>query len=558
RIAPDGALRVVADGFKELSGLALDHAGHLFAGATRRRDDQEKRGAMIFKIQLPEGPVSPAIAGGFTQPRDLAFDVLGALFFTAKELRAERESHEDDKEDREETRSSGKREPDGRDEDDREEVDEDEPNKSAKGVILKATFNPDGSLQTLKPFASGLGAPEGLAFDRDGQLYVAESKHGRVLRFQAPAPPVLELLPPFTRQHMVTVKGTAARNATLTILGGASPAIGLADAHTGAFAIEVSLLPNTEQTLLVYATGARGDGLTSAATEVTVTHDDVPPDTEISGPSGMLTSPMATFTFTGTDNLTPPAQLRYAHSLDGAAFTSFSTTTTLTMTNLASGSHTLQVKTQDLADNEDPTPAGQTFTVDALNIQMTVPSPGATVPAGSLLVRGTVQAGGAELGVSVNGFPAAVDGNSFAALVPVAPNTTTLIAQATTASGATASHAITIAVVATSTTTFALHASPHSGVAPLTVTFSLLEGAAANVDLDFDGDGTVDFSGASLESRTFTYTQPGFYIPTAAVIDSQGNRVTANAVVQVFDRTILDFLLQAKWTSMKDALRRGD
>ncbi|MGH7387438.1 MAG: hypothetical protein ACREIZ_03115, partial [Candidatus Methylomirabilales bacterium] len=84
RIAPDGALRVVADGFEELRGLALDATGHLFAGAARRRGDKSKRGEMIFKIQLPEGPVSPVISGGFTQPRDLEFDVLGALFFTAK------------------------------------------------------------------------------------------------------------------------------------------------------------------------------------------------------------------------------------------------------------------------------------------------------------------------------------------------------------------------------------------------------------------------------------------------------------------------------------------
>src|SRR5256712_3024164 len=40
RVAPDGALRVVADGFKALGGLALDHAGQLFAGAARRRDDK--------------------------------------------------------------------------------------------------------------------------------------------------------------------------------------------------------------------------------------------------------------------------------------------------------------------------------------------------------------------------------------------------------------------------------------------------------------------------------------------------------------------------------------
>ncbi|MGH7167921.1 MAG: hypothetical protein ACREII_05260, partial [Nitrospiraceae bacterium] len=418
RIAPDGALRVVADGFEELRGLALDATGHLFAGAARGRGDKSKRGEMIFKIQLPEGPVSPVISGGFTQPRDLEFDGLGALFFTAKAFRAERGSDErdkDDRDDREETRSSGDRTTDGWDEDDREGRDEDVPSQQAKGVILRATFNPDGSIQTLTPFASELGSPEGLTFDRDGHLYVAESKHGRVLRFEAPAPPVLELLSPFTRQTMVTVRGTAARNATLTILGGASPALGLADAHTGAFAIEVSLLPNTEQTLLAFATGARGKGLTSSQAQVILTHDDVPPDTEISGPSGPLPSAAATFTFTGTDNLTPPAQLRFAHSLDGAPFTSFTTTTTLTLTNLASGSHTLQVKAQDLADNEDPTPVEQTFTVTGFSLTITAPAPGATINTDRAFVKGTVMGATTDVGVAVNGVLAFVTGTEWVA-----------------------------------------------------------------------------------------------------------------------------------------------
>src|SRR5438093_3370887 len=425
RVAPDGTLHVVADGFKALGGLALDHAGQLFAGAARRRDDKETRGDRIYKIQLPEGPVSPVIAGGFTQPRDLEFDVLGALFFTANEVRAERES-------------------DKRDKDDREDRDEDEPGQT-KGVILKATFNPDGSLQTLTPFASRLGSPEGLTFDHDGHLYVAESKQGRVLRFQAPAPPVLEPLPPFTRQHLVTVNGTAAPNATLTTPGGASPATGLADAHTGAFAIEVGLRPNTEQTLRVYATGARGDGLTSAATEATVTHDDVSPDTLItSGPSGTQTSPTATFT--GTDNLTPPATLRFAHSLDGAPFTPFSTTTTLTLTNLSSGSHTLQVKALDLAENEDPTPAEQTFTVTGLSLTITSPANGATIETDRALAKGTVSGATTDVGVAVNGVPAFVTGTEWAAEVPLNPGPNVLTVIATDISGSQVSTSLNLIV----------------------------------------------------------------------------------------------------------------
>jgi hypothetical protein len=40
--------------------------------------------------------------------------------------------------------------------------------------------------------------------------------------------------------------------------------------------------------------------------------------------------------------------------------------------------------------------------------------------------------------------------------------------------------------------------------------------------------------------------------------DAQGQRRTASAIVQVYNRAGLDTLLQAKWTALRDALRGGD
>jgi len=81
---------------------------------------------------------------------------------------------------------------------------------------------------------------------------------------------------------------------------------------------------------------------------------------------------------------------------------------------------------------------------------------------------------------------------------------------------------------------------------------------SATIQADFDGNGTIDFTGQRLAEQTFTYGQPGLFVPIVSVTDAQGQRTTVPGVVQVFDRASLDVLLQAKWASMRDSLRRGD
>jgi len=104
-------------------------------------------------------------------------------------------------------------------------------------------------------------------------------------------------------------------------------------------------------------------GNPGSATRV-VTVDNTPPDTQITGgPSGTITVTSATFTFTGTDGLTPPASLEFAWRLDGGAFSAFSSATSATFTNLAEGAHSFEVKARDQAGNEDATPASRSFTV---------------------------------------------------------------------------------------------------------------------------------------------------------------------------------------------------
>jgi len=194
-------------------------------------------------------------------------------------------------------------------------------------------------------------------------------------------------------------------------------------------------------------------------------------------------------------------------------------------------------------------------------VTITEPADGTTVPEGTILVRGTVEADGEEIGVTVNDVIAAVQGNTFAAFLPVTPDTTTLTAVATTASGATGSPTIglTVTPATDQDLIIRLRPNPPGGVAPLRVAFSLLGGPVpAAIHLDLVGDGSVDFSGPSLDGQAFTYDHPGIYFPTVTLTDADGNQVSTGAVVEVDDQATLDTFLQAKWAGIKDALRAGD
>ncbi len=95
--------------------------------------------------------------------------------------------------------------------------------------------------------------------------------------------------------------------------------------------------------------------------------DTVAPDTSItSGPTGTITVDSATFTWTGTDNLTSTPNLVYAYRLGPieASFSTFGSATTKSYTNLPNGSYTFYVKAKDQTGNEDPEPATRSFMVN--------------------------------------------------------------------------------------------------------------------------------------------------------------------------------------------------
>lgn len=477
------------------------------------------------------------------------------------------------------------------------------------------------------------------------------------MRFRAPPAPTLTLPPAFVNVSTVTLTGNVDAGARIdAVVEDRGTATAAADA-AGAFAIVVDLAPNVDNTVRVYATAHGGDGLTSAAAEAVVGHDDrapdvtilqpaangyvhgtisfiaratdggsgtasigfaapgrplgvalnpdpaqpftgavsldtttladgahtltatatdragnvavvsrtpivdnTPPDTAIvSGPSGTTPDTTVTFTFNGTDAVTPPASLEFAWRVAGGAWSSFSAETSTTIAGLAQGPHTFEVKTRDLALNEDPTPAASSFTVGGLRVTITEPSAGATVPAGRIIVRGVVEAGGTEeAAVTVNGVVAAVSGTSFAVPLTVSEDTTSLLAAATTFSGATATHEIPITVTALASSSPQLSVTPVGGVSPLIVQFQLADVVPASVSLDLDGDGTPDVAGATLAGQRFTYAQPGLFVAHATGVDAAGAPFSASTVVHVESPAVVTARFQALWSGFKARLQAND
>lgn len=610
---PHGALDIFADGFKGVQGLSVTDEA-VFAATQGARGDRHADGA-VFRIPiLPDGSSGPRTRVGpsdrYKKPVGLARDRLGALYLTTQALEL----------------------------DDR-----------SKRVVAKL-----GATGAPTLYAENLDNPQGVAFDADGNLYLADGSSGRIVRFGAPRPPALAV-PPVTNLASIVVTGRAHRGDRVDVfVNDASPPIAAIADEAGVFMAPVTLAPNAANGIEASTTSHGGQGLTSASVDAVVVHDGIaptlvfrapgpdyvrgnidvrvqatdaesavrtltltvdgqtlaattlpglpavstmlvagwsttavadgthtlraaatdeagnasaasrvviidntPPDTRITeGPSGATTDGTVTIAFTGTDNLTASSNLLFAWRVDGGSYTEFASATSVTIATLPPGPHTFEVAARDLAGNIDPTPASATFTVGGtIQVRITSPLGGVTVPAGSLLVQGTVGPAGAGVRVVVNGILAVAQGGLFAALVPATPGTLAL--RAVTTGGEASEHSVTV-TVAGAASSVGLVAVPQSGLAPLTVSFTLSGSTGSAVSLDADGNGSVDFVGSSLDRPTFTFSQPGLYVPVATITNPDGGQTLARTVVQVYDRAALDAFLKAKWGTMKSALIAND
>jgi len=202
------------------------------------------------------------------------------------------------------------------------------------------------------------------------------------------------------------------------------------------------------------------------------------------------------------------------------------------------------------------------FTVkNPLEVKITSPSDGETINKAKVIVKGTFKSDTRDVGITVYGMIAEMKGNEWIANnVPLTIGANTITATIKDSSGNSANASIT-ANTTSLTQMVALSANITSGLAPLTTYFSItteMPNPVAGYQLDFEGDGVVDYSGETFEDISHIYTVEGVFYPTVTVTDNQGNAYSDTIAITVLNKAEIDALLKSKWEAMREALNNKD
>jgi YVTN family beta-propeller protein len=213
----------------------------------------------------------------------------------------------------------------------------------------------------------------------------------------------------------------------------------------------------------------------------------------------------------------------------------------------------------------NPSPGGGSsnklvFTIKStLEVKISSPTDGETVNKARVMVKGTIKADNGDVGIIVNGVVADISGAEWVANnVPLTTGTNVITATVADSLGNTAADTITINTYETSQNV-ELYANITSGVAPLTTYFSVSSSfIPVSYQIDFEGDGVIDYTGANFEDISYTFAVEGIYYPTITITDAQGDTYSDVIAITVLSKTEMDSLLKEKWVGMKDALANGD
>lgn len=198
------------------------------------------------------------------------------------------------------------------------------------------------------------------------------------------------------------------------------------------------------------------------------------------------------------------------------------------------------------------------FTIKSpLEITITSPLNGAILNRTKTMVKGTIRAGTTDVGVKVDGIIAEIKGNEWIANnVLLSEGINIIEAVATDSYGNTDTETITVQTNDI-TQAVVLSANITSGIAPLTASISVstdIPNPIISYQMDYEGDGTIDYTGTTFEDISHTYISEGIYFPTLTTTDNQGNTFSDTIAVTVLSKTEIDTMLKGKWERMKEAL----
>ena len=161
------------------------------------------------------------------------------------------------------------------------------------------------------------------------------------LTFTSPLPPLNSSSATATFSYGLSNEAPSSGAALYQVLLNGSPYL---VAPISGTSVTLSNLPDGQNTVGIDLLA--GDGTTLASTSYSWTVDTAPPTASIdSGPAQETFATSASFTFSGSDEFTPDADLVFLASLDDAGFVAV--TGNSTYSNLSVGSHTLQLEVED-------------------------------------------------------------------------------------------------------------------------------------------------------------------------------------------------------------------
>jgi hypothetical protein len=89
-------------------------------------------------------------------------------------------------------------------------------------------------------------------------------------------------------------------------------------------------------------------------------------------------------------------------------------------------------------------------------------------------------------------------------------------------------------------------------------TLTAINNPISKYSWDFNGDGASDLECGNLPNVTASFQNPGLYLPSVTITDSQGNTYTDMTIVNVLDEEDMDSIFKLIWKRTKAALANKD